>query len=67
MGDDVTIEAAVFVKQGGEYRLMPYRITPSPFCSFCGNDSYVYPDLAKNSDFPEDIGAACPLQPVRKM
>jgi len=66
LGDDVTIETAVYVKQGGEYRLMPYRLPPVPFCSFAAKDTYMYPDLAKNSDFPEDIAAECPLQPANK-
>lgn len=60
----MTVETAAFVKQGGEYRLMPYRITPNPLCKFCAEDKYVYPDLAKGSDFPEDIESECPLQPV---
>ncbi|KAL7010912.1 hypothetical protein ACKWTF_014010 [Chironomus riparius] len=63
LGDDIFLEIAAYIKQGGEYRLMPYRIPPSPFCSFCANDTYVYPDLSRNSDFPEDIVANCPLQP----
>ena len=64
LGDDVTFDAAVYIKQGNEYRLMAYRIPESPFCSFAANDTYVYPDLAKNSDFPENIASECPLQAV---
>lgn len=49
---------------GGEYRLLPYRIEKEPFCQFCKNDKYVYQSLAKNSDFPTDVDANCPLKPV---
>jgi hypothetical protein len=28
------------------------------------NDKYIYPDLAKASDLPEDIGNNCPLAAV---
>ena len=38
---------------------------PGPFCDTLAKDDYVYPDIAKQSDFPKDIANNCPLQPVR--
>ena len=45
---------------------MPYGTPPTPYCDICMNDIYVYPEVAKYSDFPEDIRNNCPIVPVRK-
>lgn len=38
-GNDVKLQGLAYKKQGGEYRLMPYKIQPTPFCDLCSNDS----------------------------
>lgn len=38
LDNDVTIQMKAFKKQGGEYRLMPYKIPPTPFCDFVKSD-----------------------------
>ena len=40
-GNDVTLEGTFLKKQGGEYRLMPYRFSPTPFCVFASNDGEI--------------------------
>jgi hypothetical protein len=32
MGNDIMIEGRLYKKQGGEYRLMPYRAPRKPYC-----------------------------------
>jgi hypothetical protein len=48
---------------GGEYRYMPYSVQTKPFCDLVSSDTYLYPDIAKGSDLPEQF--KCPLTPVR--
>lgn len=50
-------------KQGGEYRLLPYRIPPKPICTFINEDTYIYPELSASSDFP--LPMPCPLPLVQ--
>lgn len=59
-GNDVKMQAETFKKQGGEYRKMPYKISEAPFCDVARDDTYVYQDLAKDSDFPEKF--KCPFE-----
>jgi hypothetical protein len=66
MGNDFKASGVLLKKQGGEYRYMPYKLPPQPFCDSMSKDTYVYPDIAANSDFPEDLSANCPLAPVRR-
>lgn len=60
-GNDIKVEIKTLKKQGGEYRYLPYTLLPGPFCDILGSDKYLYPDIAKHSDFPEDIKSNCPL------
>lgn len=39
IGNDIMFELKAYKKQGGEYRLMPYKLQPSPFCDFLAQDS----------------------------
>lgn len=48
---------------GGEYRYLPYVLPSSPVCDFMKKDIYLYPDMAKHSDFPEDT-SQCPMAVV---
>jgi hypothetical protein len=63
MGNDVMVESALYVKQGGEYRTMPYRFPRQGYCDFAAGDIYMYPDMTKNSDLPADVRANCSLKP----
>jgi len=63
-GNEIVIEIKTLKKQGGEYRYMPYKIPQGPICDVLASDKYFYPDIAKYSDFPEDIMSNCPLAAV---
>lgn len=38
LDNDVIIQVKGYKKQGGEYRLMPYKVQPTPLCEFVEND-----------------------------
>lgn len=61
--DSFLLDVTVFVKQGGAYRIMPYKPPKSGFCSFIRDDKYVYPDLVTVSDFPDPF--LCPFPSVK--
>lgn len=63
-GNNIKVEIRTLKKQGGEYRYMPYKQVPEAFCDVLAKDKYIYPDVAKHSDFPEDIERNCPLPAV---
>jgi len=63
-GNNIKVEIKTLKKQGGEYRYMPYTIGPGTVCDISASDKYIYPDIAKHSDFPEDIMSNCPLAAV---
>jgi hypothetical protein len=48
-----------FKKQGGEYRLLPYNMPLSEFCSAINNEPYAMPDFARHSNFT--LPVPCPL------
>lgn len=56
------IEFRTYKKQGGEYRLLPYRLPKKKFCDAIRDDDVVYPDLAAVSDF--EMPAPCPYKKV---
>lgn len=62
LDDSYFVEAHFYKKQGGEYRLMPYKVPPTGFCKAVKNDIYFYPDLAKFSNYPMPF--PCPFTPV---
>lgn len=55
-------EVAFYVKQAGEYRLMPYRLPKKGICDFLKEDKYLYPELTEYSSFP--LPAPCPYPAV---
>ncbi|KAL7037956.1 hypothetical protein ACKWTF_009414 [Chironomus riparius] len=63
IGNDFKVGLKLMKKQGGEYRYMPYSSPPTAYCDIIINDKYVYPDVLKQSDFPQDIAANCPVPP----
>lgn len=38
IGNDIMFSGLAYKKQGGEYRLMPYKVQPTPFCDFIKKD-----------------------------
>lgn len=50
----------LFRKQGGEYRLMPFRIPKMALCDFVSDEKLYYPELCEYSDFEDPF--KCPLQ-----
>ncbi|KAL7014671.1 hypothetical protein ACKWTF_016052 [Chironomus riparius] len=66
VGNEIMLDGVAYVKQGGEYRVMPYKKPKKPLCQFFEDNDYVYPKLAEASDFPLDIKANCPLKKVKK-
>ena len=46
------IEANTYLKQGNEYRKMPYGVKATKYCDFFNNDKFFYDDLLKVSDLP---------------
>jgi hypothetical protein len=40
----------ILKKQGGEYRLLPFKVDATPACSFYQQDKVVYSELANVSD-----------------
>lgn len=54
-------ERLLYMKQGGEYRRLPYKLPKQGFCDFHNDDKNFYPDLAAHSDF--EVPFQCPQQP----
>jgi Protein of unknown function (DUF1091) len=48
LDNDVMAHLSAFKKQGGEYRMMPYKIV-KPFCKALKEATYFYDDMCKNS------------------
>jgi hypothetical protein len=52
----------MYVKQGGEYRLTPFKVPSQSFYDFVNNDKTYIPELAKVSNFTQPM--PCPLSKV---
>jgi hypothetical protein len=54
----------MYLKQGGEYRLLPYKLPKKPLCDFVNEDAFFLPKAVNVSEirFP----MACPFEVVRK-
>lgn len=61
--DTFLVEVLGFHKQGGEYRLMPYKLPQTGFCTALNNGGLFYPELVKTSTFPKPL--ACPFTAVQ--
>ena len=44
-------EVEIYKKQGGEYRLMPFKVSKKGLCDLHDEDKLFYPELCKASDF----------------
>lgn len=47
--NSAAVQTKVFIKQGGEYRLMPYKIPSKGICDWHNEDKLFYPELASVS------------------
>lgn len=56
------MEFQFYKKQGGGYRLLPYRIPKKAFCDTFRDDVYFYPELVAASDF--EMPPPCPIKKV---
>jgi len=59
--DSVTLKFLLYKKQGGEYRLMPYKLAPQPYCEFMASsmNKQFYEEMAEYSTYP--VPARCPF------
>ena len=55
IGNDVQCKILLYKKQGGEYRLMSYKVPVKGFCDFWNTETLIVPDLQK-------VCALCPKQ-----
>jgi hypothetical protein len=53
-----TFMGNMYKKQGGEYRLQPFKLPPQSFCDALNNDPYFMPEIAKVSNLTLPI--PCP-------
>jgi len=60
------VEMAAFKKQGGEYRLLPYKLAPQNFCDFFNTPSFkpYFDELTETTDFPYPL--PCPFGNVSR-
>jgi hypothetical protein len=52
----------LFIKQGGEYRLLPYKLKKSPLCDFYRDDTFFYEEMTKMISYPFPF--VCPFKTV---
>lgn len=62
IGNDFLTTIKAYKKQGGEYRLMPYKISTKPFCDFMNEDKYMIPEFFSFVNI--SLPMPCPLLPV---
>jgi hypothetical protein len=62
--EDFWIEFNLYVKRGGQYQLMPYKVRPQSFCEFVEQDTYDFnKQVRESSNMTPSLN--CPLAPVR--
>lgn len=54
-----TIIIDSFIKQGGEYRMSPYKISQKNACDAANNDKLFLPELAKVSNITLPMPCPC--------
>lgn len=62
MDNSYSAMVEVFLKQGGEYRKLPYKLEKKPLCDFFKGDVYYYEELSTMSTFPFPF--VCPYKKV---
>jgi hypothetical protein len=61
--NEMLVGVRLYAKQGGEYRLLPYKLQPKKLCDFFNEDTIFFPELVKYSDVPKPF--PCPVVQVR--
>lgn len=59
------VEGLIYVKQGGEYRLMPYKLNKKGICDLHNDDKFFYPELWEVSDWKNPC--PCPIPKVNAL
>jgi Protein of unknown function (DUF1091) len=59
------VEAKMWKKQGGEYRLLPFKLPAKNLCDFLNQDTIVIPDMVKVSNIPSPM--PCPVPQVKSL
>lgn len=62
LDDSLEVEGRLYMKQGGEYRLLPYKSSKDGICSFVQADKFFYKEATAASDF--EFPFPCPLPSV---
>lgn len=62
MGNDFLLGLNTYVKQGGEYRLSPFKMPPRPLCEVVEADVSYYNEIAAESNLP--LPFSCPIKKV---
>jgi hypothetical protein len=62
LDDNFNVLVKIYIKQGGEYRLMPFKHPPQPICEFINNEKYYIPDAIKVTNFT--LPVPCPIPKV---
>lgn len=59
LDDSYAIDINVFIKQGGQYKKIPFKPPTKTLCKFLMEDEYFYEELAAVSNYPFPF--KCPL------
>lgn len=63
--DSFTVEGILYLKQGGEYRPLPFKLPKKPLCKFVNEDVFFFPKAPNVSEITFPM--ACPVELVRKL
>lgn len=64
--NNYTVEGKLYMKQGGEYREMPYKLQKKPFCDFVNGETFFLPKVTDVTSPPMTFPMSCPSPVVRK-
>lgn len=53
IGNDYTLAVMLYKSAGNDYKLLPYKIGPKPFCQVIAEDTFFYAEFKAASDLPE--------------
>lgn len=63
VNNNFTVEVQFYKKQGGEYRLMPFKLSPKPYCDFLYEHMDFYEEILETSNFQQKPNV-CPVSKV---
>lgn len=52
-GNDYNFMIEMYKSAGNDYKRMPYKVGPKPWCEVFSEDTFFYEDVKAASDFPE--------------